>query len=201
MKRINILVFAVILALSLCACGENNQTIRQNETEPGLSGKIQAETLEPYTENGVLETTDTSEGKTTPISQISHTIALADETEVSEVKVKITVGETELIAVMEDNVTTQAIIEQMPMTLPMMDLYGREMCYRYGAYALSTDNLRSDGYEVGDIAYWAPGGSLVILYKQNGEQFERQHLGHIDSGVEIFETTGDSDVTFELVTD
>lgn len=125
----------------------------------------------------------------------------SNETEVSEVKIKITVGETELIATMEDNATTQAIIEQMPMTLPMMDLYGREMCYRYGAYALPTDNLRSDGYEVGDIAYWAPGGSLVILYAQNGEEFERQHLGHIDSGVEVFANTGDVDVTFEMVVD
>jgi len=122
-----------------------------------------------------------------------------DISEESELKVKITVGDTELIATMENNVTTQAIIEQMPMTLPMMDLYGREMCYRYGAYALPTDNLQSDGYEVGDIAYWAPGGSLVILYAQNGEKFERQHLGHIDSGTEIFENIGDIDVTFSLV--
>ena len=121
------------------------------------------------------------------------------ETETAEMKIKITVGDTELTAVMEDNVTTQALMEQMPMTLPMMDLYGREMCYRYGAYALPTDNLQSDGYEVGDLAYWAPGGSLVILYKQNGEQFERQHLGHIESGVEVFEDTGDVDVTFELM--
>ena len=125
--------------------------------------------------------------------------AITDEAEDTEVKVKITVGDTELTATLENNATTQAIIEQMPMTLPMMDLYGREMCYRYGAYALPTDNMRSDGYEVGDIAYWAPGGSLVILYAQNGEQFERQHLGHIDSGVEVFEDTGDVDVTFELM--
>lgn len=124
---------------------------------------------------------------------------ITDEAEVSEVKVKITVGDTELIATLENNATTQALTRQMPMTLPMMDLYRREMCYRYGAYALPTDNMRSDGYEVGDIAYWAPGGSLVILYAQNGEQFERQHLGHIDSGVEVFENTGDVDVTFELM--
>lgn len=121
------------------------------------------------------------------------------ETEESEVKIKITVGDTELMATLENNATTKAIIEQMPMTLPMMDLYGREMCYRYGAYAFPTDNLRDDGYTVGDIAYWAPGGSLVILYEQNGEEFERQHLGHINSGVEVFKTTGDTDVTFELV--
>lgn len=140
------------------------------------------------------------------ISEIngSEDIATDNETtnndaEVSDVRVKITVGDTELLATLEDNATTRELISQMPMTLPMMDLYGREMCYRYGAYALPTDNLQSDGYEVGDIAYWAPGGSLVILYKQNGEHFERQHLGHIDSGVEVFENTGDIDVTFEVV--
>ncbi len=141
--------------------------------------------------------------------RIDVTIALAqndpessqDETNMEEtdVKIKITVGDTELTATLENNATTRALIDQMPMTLPMMDLYGREMCYRYGAYALPTDHLRSDSYEIGDIAYWAPGGSLVILYAQNGERFERQHLGRIDSGVELFETTGDANVSFELV--
>ena len=116
-------------------------------------------------------------------------------------QIKITVGNTELYATLEDNATTRALIEQIPMTLSMSDLYGREMCYRYGANALPTDNLRSDGYEIGDIAYWPPRGSLVILYEQNGEQFERQHLGHIDSGVEVFKNTGDADVTFEVVSD
>lgn len=126
-----------------------------------------------------------------------ETETASNETEVSEVKIKITAGGTELTATLENNATTQALLEQMPMTLPMMDLYGREMCYRYGAYALPTEQLRSDGYEVGDIAYWAPGGSLVILYAQNGEHFERQHLGHIEQGVEIFSALGDVDVTFE----
>jgi len=113
-------------------------------------------------------------------------------------QVKITVGETVLTATLEDNATARALVEQMPLTVSMMDLYGREMCYRFGAGALPTDDLRSDSYEVGDIAYWPPAGSLVILYAQNGEQFERQHLGHIDSGMEVFETTGDTEVTFEL---
>lgn len=122
-----------------------------------------------------------------------------NDKEISDMRIKITVGDTELFATLEDNVTTRELIKQMPMTIPMMDLYGREMCYRYGAYALPTDYLQSDGYKVGDIAYWAPGGSLVILYEQNGEHFERQHLGHIDSGVETFKNTGDTDVTFEII--
>lgn len=323
MKKFIILAFTVILTLSLCACGGNNQTAGQNENTSATSSEVQPETSVPDTENDDNEAADNSAGETTPITltigdtvlngylndsdpaksliamlpltvtlndsdndfcgdnldieysendvqsgykngdltfwppasnfvifvddeensantenlvilgkitepqaaldalegTIDVTIALAgemdtlvsegtenseeieteSETEVSEVKIKITVGDRSLFATLEDNATTQAIIEQMPMTLPMMDLYGREMCYRYGAYALPTDNLQSDGYEVGDIAYWAPGGSLVILYKQNGEQFERQHLGHIDSGVEVFENIGDVDVTFEVV--
>lgn len=121
------------------------------------------------------------------------------ETSTKTYEVKISVGNHTLKAKLEDNSTTRALIGQMPMTISMMDLYGREMCYRYGKGAFPTDTLRSDRYEVGDIVYWPPAGSLVILYKQDGEQFERQQLGHIDSGVEIFDDIGDTDVTFELI--
>lgn len=53
-------------------------------------------------------------------------------------------------------------------------------------------------------------GNLIIRHKYKnccffgkdrsgyGEQFERQYLGHIESGVKIFETTGDVDVAFEV---
>lgn len=167
------------------------------ETLDALEGRIDV-TIALAEDGADIEETGTPATNEAENAEISTT---TNEAEVSEMRVKITVGDTELIATMENNATTQALIEQMPMTLPMMDLYGREMCYRYGAYALPTDDLQSDGYEIGDIAYWAPGGSLVILYAQNGEQFERQHLGHIDSGVEVFETTGDVDVTFELIDD
>lgn len=152
------------------------------------------------------ETTDTNETESsTPNSAPENITSTESETpaqeETENMQIKITVGNTELFATLEDNATTRALIEQMPMTLSMDDLYGREMCYRYGANALPTDSLRSDGYEVGDIAYWPPRGSLVILYEQNGEQFERQHIGHISEGVEVFATTGDAEVTFEVVSE
>ncbi len=112
-------------------------------------------------------------------------------------KIKITVNGRTLTATLEDNATTQALLSKMPMTLPMQDLYSREMCYHYGAGSLPTEKLRSDGYQTGDIIYWPPQGSFVILYEQNGERFTRQHLGRIDSGAEIFKTTGNASVTFE----
>lgn len=138
------------------------------------------------------------EGAGTEINETAE--ASADNQQgVEDMRVKITVGDTELFASLEDNATTREWVKKLPVTLSMSDLYGREMCYRYGNGTFPTDDLRTDGYEVGDLAYWPPMGSLVILYEQNGEKFERQHLGHIDSGVEVFETTGDAEVTFELV--
>ena len=176
MKRFWLLASAVALAMGLMGCGIANAAVSESVLP------------EQKADSGFSQTATTEQ----PTSEQPET------KEDAQMKIKITVGDTVLYATLEDNATTRAWTEQMPLTLPMSDLYGREMCYRYGGGAMPTDSLRYDGYEVGDIAYWPPRGSLVILYAQNGEEFERQHLGHIDSGVEVFASTGDADVTFEL---
>ena len=114
-------------------------------------------------------------------------------------QVEISVNGKTVVADFEDNPTSRALVERMPMTLEMLDLYGREMCHRFGADALPTGTLRSDGYEVGDIAYWPPAGSLVILYAQNGERFERQHVGRVPKGVELFSGIGTVKVEFKVI--
>jgi hypothetical protein len=114
------------------------------------------------------------------------------------VKIKITTGTTVLTATLLDNATARAFIMKLPLTVPMQDLYSREMCYRFPD-ALPTDNVRTTGYEVGEIIYWPPRHSFVIMYAQNGERFSMQKVGRIDSGVEIFRSTGNVDVTFEVM--
>ena len=113
-------------------------------------------------------------------------------------KLKITFRGHSLTATLDDNATTRAFIERLPLTLPMMDLYGREMCYRFPE-ALPTDNASTQGYEVGEIVYYPPMHSFVIMYRQNGERFQMQKLGRIDSNIELFDGIGDVDVRFELM--
>ena len=113
-----------------------------------------------------------------------------------DLRIKLTVNGKTLTATLEDNPTSRAFVAKLPLTLQMMDLYGREMCYRFDE-ALPTEKLTSSNYKVGDLAYWPPRHSFVILYEQNGERFQRQHLGRVDSGVEIFNGIGDVDVLFE----
>ncbi len=112
--------------------------------------------------------------------------------------VKMTVNRQTAMATFYDNPTSRAIIAQMPMTLDMLDLYDNEMCYRYPD-ALPTDNVQDRGYEVGEIIYWPPAHSFVIRYAQNGEVFDMQSIGKVDSGLELF-GHGDTQVSFELVT-
>lgn len=111
-------------------------------------------------------------------------------------RMKITVGSHTLTATLENNSTAQAFAAKMPITLPMMDLYGREMCYRFPE-ALPTDEARTRGYEVGEIVYYPPMHSFVIMYAQNGERFQMQSIGRVEGNVGIFDGIGDVDVRFE----
>ena len=186
--------FTILLAaLTLCvltACGTSAPANEPQSTPPVAQTPEQTQ---PEAPPAAEETEQPADLPQTNGQDTEEPSAMENEYQIT-----ITVGDTVLNAVLEKNATTDALVGQMPLTLSMLDLYGREMCYRYGAGTLPTDTLRSDGYQVGDIAYWPPRGSLVILYAQNGEQFERQHLGHISEGVEVFETTGDTEVTFSL---
>ena len=121
-----------------------------------------------------------------------------EEKTMSTIQVKVIVNEQVLPAEFYDNATSNALMEQFPLTVPMMDLYSREMCYRFEE-ALPANEAETSGYEVGDIAYWTPRHSFVIFYEQNNEVIaDLQKVGRITSGVDEFKQTGDVEVTFDI---
>ncbi len=125
--------------------------------------------------------------------------ASASDNKSAGIKVKVSAGEHVLTATFIDNATSRALIARFPLTVRMTDLYSREVVYRFPE-ALPANETRTSGYDVGDIVYWPPRHSFVIMYEQNGERIsDLQKIGRIDSGVEIFKRTGDIDVTFELM--
>lgn len=125
--------------------------------------------------------------------------ALAAETNDRRIKVKITAGSEVATATFIDNATTRALIARFPLTVPMKDRYSRELVYRFPD-ALPANETTTSGYDVGDIVYWTPRHSFVIMYAQNGERIsDLQKVGRIDSGVEALGNKGDTNVTFELL--
>lgn len=45
-------------------------------------------------------------------------------------RVRISAGNRTWYATLDDNATARALIAKLPLTLPLEDLYGRELCYR-----------------------------------------------------------------------
>ncbi len=118
--------------------------------------------------------------------------------EENNIKILIKVGEKKLTATLINNATSRALITKFPLTILLKDLYNREMCYNFSE-DLPTDAVKYTDYEVGDIIYWPPRHSFVIMYAQNGERFAMQKIGRIDSYIEILKNIGDITVTLEVV--
>lgn len=113
-------------------------------------------------------------------------------------KVKLTINDQELTADFDDNDTSRAIMAQFPLKVSMMNLYSREMTYRFKE-ALPAKKAKTSGYEVGDIAYWAPRHSFVIFYKQTGEVIDDlQKIGHIKNDISFFNQSGDTNIEFSI---
>ncbi len=100
-------------------------------------------------------------------------------------------------AELEDNAAVRALIQKLPLDLPFQDLYGRELCYRFPD-ALPTDGVRNRGYQVGEIIYWPPRHSFVIMYAQNGEEFDMQSIGRITGNLPELAGIGDGVLHLEL---
>lgn len=95
-----------------------------------------------------------------------------------------------------ENDTSEKLWEMLPAEYQMMNLYGREMCCRLGNGSLPVKNVKRKEYQTGDIAYRPAAGSLVILYEQNGEEFEQVTIGHTDEDLSFFYGMNDRKMTF-----
>ena len=118
----------------------------------------------------------------------------------NDTKVKVTINHEKVLwADWRDNATARALLKKMPFTIKMSNLYGREMCHRFGGGSLPVKASQNKDYAVGDISFWPPLGSLGILYSQNGEVFEQVPIGHVDGDIRFFAGMGEADVLFEVL--
>ena len=120
---------------------------------------------------------------------------------VSEMKIRLRIGATSLTATLQGSKASREFASMLPLALTMKDLFRRE---KYGQLPgpISGAGRRAHAYEVGQIAYWAPGPDVAIYYRQDGEPIPNPGviiLGTIDSGVEAFDVPGATKVTIERV--
>ena len=178
------------IILIYCRSGNCSKQAAQKLFDMGYTNIYEFGGIIDWTSEIVTEETTTEDS-----SESDHTEDTADAAD--QMLITITAGDHVITATLYDNAAGRALWDKLPLTLNMMNLYGREMCYRFGAGSLPEDDAADTGYEIGDISYWPPAGSLVILYKQNGEVFEQQPIGHTDDDVSFFDGMPDTEITFE----
>lgn len=193
MTRLLSVLMKVILVLSLAAC---SNAVPESRFEPPVSSEENNGSDSAALTDGTGHPAGNEETVAPGPSEIAPPVQQPGDDK--QERIKITVGDQELTATLLDNATADDLVEKLPLTIQMEDLYSREMCYHFPD-ELPADEAQTSGYEVGEIIYWPPRHSLVIMYAQNDERFNMQKVGRINSGVEIFEETGDVEVTFELL--
>ena len=124
---------------------------------------------------------------------LSASTALALETETMHMKI----GDKEYSVVLNDNNTTKALRELLPMTVTMAEFNGNEKYY------LLHNSLPSRPEHIGqiksgDIMLFGD-DSLVVFYKDFKTTYSYTRIGHIENAADLEQTLGRGSViiTFE----
>lgn len=83
-------------------------------------------------------------------------------------KLRIKVGDQEIVATLVDSETTRDFVSLLPLTLTMNDLFKREK-FAHIPRAISEGGKHTHTYAVGDVIYWPPGPDVAVFYRHDGE--------------------------------
>lgn len=176
MKKITTSLYLMLLILTLIACG------RENSETPDKKGNVEKETkmTDSITEN-----------------QDNIQEHVGEKSSVKGVRIKMTIGDQELIAVMEDNPTTRSFLRKLPATISFKDFAGGEKIGEAPS-KLSTENA-PEGYDpkLGDITYYSPWNNIAVMYNERPYASGLIPMGHFESGVEILKGL-DGDIKAEI---
>lgn len=108
-------------------------------------------------------------------------------------QIKLSIGNQTFKAVLYDNETARALLEQLPMTLDMSELNGNEK-YRYLETALPTNAGRPSGINAGDLMLYG-NNCLVLFYESFSTSYSYTPLGRIDDPKGLADALGKGSVT------
>ena len=113
-------------------------------------------------------------------------------------RIRITSGEVELTANLNDSPSAEALLEKLPLELPM-SRWGDEYYGDCGVSVQEAPQAR-DLMEVGELAIWPPGSALCIFFGPTPASIGQEPraaskvnpIGLISSGVQALKNLGPS---------
>ena len=107
-------------------------------------------------------------------------------------KIKVTIGSKEFIAVLYDNTTARNFSALLPLTLDMSELNGNEK-YNYLSDNLPTATERVGRIKIGDLMLYGS-NCLVLFYKNFSTSYSYTKLGAIEDVSELSAALGGGSV-------
>ncbi|WP_256942432.1 cyclophilin-like fold protein [Bacillus sp. OV166] len=153
----------------------------------------------PATNESEVHSNETSSmSKSSPVSE--KTNHEKQKEGVKEMKIKLTVGQDEYTATMNNSKAAKDFISLLPMTLTLKDYAGMEKISDLPKRLSTTGSPDGTAGSNGDITYYAPWGNLAIFYKDSNYANGLIKLGKIESGIEkLASIRGDFTVTIEKI--
>ena len=178
MKKLLLLFLALVIIVSLAACGVNKERYDDSPTADNSTTTTESETqnTEP-TAPPETENTEKTEGNT-------------------EMKMIVKIGNAVFTATLEDNAATRELMEMMkqsPITINMSDYSGFEKVGSLGR-SLTTENHQTTT-SAGDIVLYN-GNQIVMFYGSNSWSYTR--IGKIDDLTGWKEALGSGSITAEF---
>ena len=200
MRRIWILLRAMIILVSLTACGEDNGQAGASISAPETVGteNIQERSVSDSTGSTAESAANISEAKSVQETEMNEAGGMEtdiqnDGEENAVMNMKVQVGDTIFSATLEENAAVSALVDMMresPVVLQMSDYSGFEKVGPLGT-SLPADNSQTTTH-AGDIVLYN-GNQIVVFYGSNSWSYTR--LGHIDDLTGWEEALGNGDVT------
>lgn len=211
MKKTLAVICGLSLIFSLVACSsevignELSSDITPSNSSFGTASQESAVPNDGTTEMQIyIQKNDKTGGNTTtvpipkparpPVSESASPPAMEAETETdnSMYQIQIVVGDQSFSAALYKNETTDAIINRLPMTLPMSDMNENEK-YHYFSDSLPSDSKRSSEIHAGDLMLYGT-DCLVLFYDSFSSSYSYTALGYVENASDLANALGSGDV-------
>ena len=107
--------------------------------------------------------------------------------------IRLRVADQVITARVDDGPTSRGFLGLLPMTV-IMQRYGDREYYGKPGHAFSVEGKHQSHFSNGDLAYWAPGGSLAVFFAREGQSSisDLIVMGKVTSDLSLLDQLGRS---------